>query len=266
MRKTRTLVLFGIAVSMGIGAAWIANNWILNRAVPTAHATAAATTPVVVAALKISFGQKIEGAHVKAIAMPNESVPKGVFNEPAEVEGMVATQALIPGEIVFQERVAEHIGGSTLAVMVTPKMRAVTVRVNDVIGVAGFLLPGNKVDVLASRKNRKQAVTRTLLQDIKVLAVDQKASPDKDEPVIVRAVTLEMSPKQAEKLVKARVEGSLQLTLRNPLDDEVIAPKKKKKKPRKRTVRVKVKPPPPLELPTVTVFRGTAVQETKVEF
>lgn len=263
MRKTRTLVLFGIAVTMGIGAAWIANNWILQRTVPMAHATVA-TTPVVVAAIKIPFGQKIENIHVKAIAMPDGSVPEGIFNEPAEVEGMVATQALIPGEIVFQERVADHIGGSTLAVMVTPKMRAVTVRVNDVIGVAGFLLPGNSVDVLASRKRKKQAVTRTLLQDIKVLAVDQKASPDKDEPVIVRAVTLEMTPKQAEKLVKARVEGSLQLTLRNPLDDEVIAPKKKK--PRKRKVRVKVKPPPPPELPSVTVIRGTAIQETKVEF
>lgn len=100
-----------------------------------------------------------------------------------------------------------------------------------------------------------------------MLAVDQKASPDKDEPVIVRAVTLEMSPKQAEKLVKARVEGSLQLTLRNPLDDEVIAPKKKKKKPRKRKVKVKPpEPPPPPELPSITIIRGTAIQETKVEF
>lgn len=262
MRKGRTLVLFGIALSLGIGAAMLANNWLLKRTVPTAHAIA--TTPVVVASKKIPFGQKIEGAHVKAIAMPVESVPKGVFNEPAEVEGLVAKQALLPGEILFQERVAEHLDGSTLASIVSPNMRAVTVRVNDVIGVGGFLLPGNHVDVLSARKINKRVTTKTLLQNIKVLAVDQKASPDKNEPAIVRAVTLETSPKQSEILVKAREEGSLQLTLRNPLDDRVIAPKKEKKKPRKRTVRVK--PPPPPELPTVTIIRGTAVQETKVEF
>lgn len=261
MRKSRTFALFGIALSMAIGAAWVANNWIVKRTLPVAHATG--TTPVVVAALRIPYGQKIEGAHIRSIAMPNESVPDGAFNDTTEVEGMIATQELVPGEILLKQRIAEHLGGSTLAAMVAPKSRAVTVRVNDIIGVAGFLLPGNRVDVLASRKEKKRAVTRTVLQDIKVLAVDQKISPNKDEPIVVRAVTLELTPKQAEVLVRAREEGSLQLTLRNPLDDEVVAPKVVKKK---RRVRVKVRrPAPPPELPRVTIIRGTTVQESKLE-
>ncbi len=268
MRKSKTFALFGIALSMGIGAAWVANNWIVKRTLPVAQA--ANTTPVVVAALRIPHGQKIEGAHIRIIAMPNDSVPDGAFNDPAEVEGKVATRAFVPGEIVLKERVADHLVGSSLAVLVAPKRRAVTVRANDIIGVAGFLLPGNKVDVLASRKEKKRVVTRILLQDIKVLAVDQKTSPDKDKPVVVRAVTLELTPKQAVVIVRAREEGSLQLTLRNPLDSQVIAPKvvKKKKRHKKQPVRVKVKlpaPPPPPERPSVTIIRGTTVQESSVE-
>jgi len=98
-----------------------------------------------------------------------------------------------------------------------------TVRVNDVVGVAGFIMPGNTVDILSTvvvRQGAKQkALTTTLLTDIKVLAVDQDVSPDKQKPTVVRAVTLELLPKQAEKIVSAMKEGTIQLTLRNPLDD-----------------------------------------------
>ena len=102
-------------------------------------------------------------------------------------------------------------------------MRAVTVRVDDVVGVAGFLLPGNRVDVVASRLDQRTrlATTETILTNLKVLAVDQTASTDKNEPVIVRAVTLEMTPDQSEAIVKAKEEGTIQLTLRNPNDSSV---------------------------------------------
>ncbi|MEJ2694281.1 MAG: Flp pilus assembly protein CpaB, partial [Candidatus Thiodiazotropha sp.] len=98
--------------------------------------------------------------------------------------------------------------------------RALTVRVNDVIGVAGFLLPGNRVDVVATRRGsgKHKTVSNTIVENLKVLAVDQSVSSDKNDPVIVRAVTLEVTPKQAELIVKATTDGNLQLTLRNPLD------------------------------------------------
>jgi pilus assembly protein CpaB len=128
-----------------------------------------------------------------------------------------------------------------------------------VIGVAGFLLPGNHIDVLASRKDGKTVTTRTVLEDIKVLAVDQTASPEKDKPVVVRAVTLEMTPQEAEILVKSTQEGTLQLTLRNPLDNEqVLAKQEPEKKPVRRVKRSRSYDA------NVTVIRGTDVKTTSV--
>ena len=98
-------------------------------------------------------------------------------------------------------------------------MRAVSVRVNDVVGVAGFLLPGNHVDVVTAYRDGQETRSETVVQNVKVLAVDQTASTDKNEPVVVRAVTLEVTPADAEKLVLAEQRGAIQLALRNPLDD-----------------------------------------------
>jgi pilus assembly protein CpaB len=147
-------------------------------------------------------------------------------------------------------------------------MRALTVRVDDVIGVAGFLLPGNRVDIVAVRRppGGRSAVSETLLQNVKVLAVDQTTSPDKNEPVVVRAVTLELTPKQAEQLAEATEEGKVRLTLRNPLDSVTVAaapepspvappPKPKPATPKRVGPRVG----------QVTVIRGTAVSTSKVK-
>jgi pilus assembly protein CpaB len=127
-----------------------------------------------------------------------------------------------------------------------------------VIGVAGFLLPGNRVDVLAARREAgRRAMAETILSDVKVLAVDQTAATEKNEPVIVRAVTLEVSPAQAEVLVKAKEEGSIQLTLRNPLDEEVVVAEAPEAAPEP----VPVSAPPRKR--SVTVIRGTDVTKAK---
>lgn len=210
MIKSRTVLLITVAGILGVIAAVAANRWAASRFAGDEH------QPVVVAALEIPFGQKLEAAHVKIVPWPKGNVPSGTFEAIAQIEGMVANQRLVPGEALLKDRVVDSLEGSTLAAMVDPEKRAVTVRVNDVVGVAGFLLPGNRVDVLASRKLNNRAITDILLEDLRVLAVDQIASPDKDKPVLVRAVTLEVTPKQAGMLVNATVEGTVQLALRNP--------------------------------------------------
>jgi pilus assembly protein CpaB len=257
MLKRRGLLLVTLSLFMGLAAAWVANNWLQMRIMPAAEADENMTS-VVVAALAIPYGAKVEARYVKLINMPDGTVPPGTFRDAGEVEGMVAMQAHVPGEILIKERFAAHDVGSTLAALVGESMRAVTVRVNDVVGVGGFLLPGNRVDVLAARKENRRAVTETILQDIKVLAVDQTASTDESKPVIVRAVTLEMTPKQAEALVKGREEGTIQLTLRNPLDDTIIIeeapPVQKAATPRPRPVET-----------TITVIRGTKVDSQKTK-
>ena len=257
--------MFFVALLLGISAAWLANNWVEDRIRPGSDT---AGTPVVVAALDIPFGQKIEQAQVKVVEWPSGNTPKGAFSDPLLLEGRIAKQSFLPGEVILEERVVEHLGGSTLASIVEPNKRAVTVRVNDVIGVAGFLLPGNRVDILTTRQRGDRAVTETILQDVKVLAVDQTASTDKDRPVVVRAVTLELTPAEAELLVKATAEGSLQLTLRNPLDSELVAKKEEKKeepKVERKIERVVYKRPVASDKTNITVIRGTKTETVSVK-
>jgi pilus assembly protein CpaB len=220
--KRRGLMLIVFSLALAIGAAWVARNWVQARL--TASTAADPLQTVIVAAMEIPFGTKVEGRHLKMITLPVNAAVGNHFEKPDQVEGLIALQKVIAGEILLKERFADRNAGSTLAAIVKPDMRAVTVRVDDVIGVAGFLMPGNHVDVVAARVDNGHAETHTVLHNLNVLAVDQTAAQDKDQPVVVRAVTLEVSPKQAEVLVKAREEGRIQLTLRNPLDQTADDP------------------------------------------
>lgn len=259
MVKRRGVVLIFLSLLMAVGAAFVANRWVVARVMPDQE-IAANSAQVVAAAMSIPFATKVEERHLKLVEMPEGLTPDGFFEEIQDVLGKVSTTNISRGEILVTERFRIHTTGSTLAALVSENMRAVTVRVDDVVGVAGFLLPGNTVDILASRKTgNKRAVTETILRNIKVLAVDQTASAESNEPVIVRAVTLEMKPKQAEVLFQARVEGIIQLTLRNPLEAEPEPPPP----PKKRVVRRPVKRSPgPTE---VIVIRGTSVEKTKTK-
>lgn len=264
MLKRRGLLLISIALVMGFGAAYTANRWVAAQVVGDAGGEGA---HVVAAAMAIPYGTKVEHRHLKYIEIPVDSIPTGAFTAIEDVEGTVSTIAIARGEILLAERFAAHESGSTLAALVSENMRALTVRVNDVIGVAGFLLPGNRVDVLASRKEaNRRAVTETILRNIKVLAVDQTATTEQNEPVIVRAVTLEMTPDQAEVLVKARTEGEIQLTLRNPLE-KLPEPEPEPAPVPVETKRVVAEKPraPVSRSTTVTVIRGTKVDTTKTK-
>lgn len=250
MFKGRTFLLIIISGILAISAAWVANSWLDKQSKPVQKAEVVETNTVMTAALNIPYGKKVEPQHLKAVEVPASFTPKGAVQTSEELVGKIAQAEILEGEILMEARFAEHLEGSTLAALITPTMRAITVRVNDVVGVAGFLLPGNRVDILASRIQKKRAYTRTLITDLKILAVDQKASTNEKDPVIVRAVTLEVTPQQAEVIVKARGEGPIQLSLRNPQDNLEIA-----KAPKKRAVRTSS---------TVTVIRGTSVQKSKV--
>lgn len=258
MAKRRGLILVFLSLLMAVGAAWVANTWVNGQLVTQADA-APNTQLVVTAAISIPFATKVEGRHLKLTEIPEGVSPDGAFTELAEVEGMVSTTSIARGEILVAERFASHSRGSTLAALVSPNMRAVTVRVDDVIGVGGFLLPGNTVDVVAARKDRNQrAITETILTNIKVLAVDQDEKTEENKPIVVRAVTLEMTPQEAEKVVKARTEGSIQLTLRNPEEKDIVP------EPVKRTVKVPARRRAPTDS-SVEIIRGTDVTKTKTK-
>ncbi len=251
--KFRTFIVFVFALVLAGGAAWFANRWIQLQVKPAA-ADANPTTMVVVAAQTIPMGQKIVDTHVQMAAWPADRVLEGSITELDSVKGQVAAQTIYKGEAILKERIAEHTAGSTLSALIDKRKRAVTVRVNDVVGVAGFVLPGNTVDILATKKTAKsKSAVQTVLQNMKVLAVDQSTG-GKDQPVVVRAVTLEVTPDEAEELVKAQSEGGIQLALRNTLDTEISPPPaapKAKPRPRQRSANY------------ITVIRGTAVSQVK---
>lgn len=219
--SSRTFILIALSVILGLGAAWMANTWLSARlnASPDDN-----QQNVVVATVEIAFGQMVEAQQVTLVRMPKDTVPDDAFDAIDKVVGKIATFSMLNGDIVRGARLAAHLGGSTLASLIEPTKRAISVRVDDVVGVGGFLLPGNRVDVLATKQtgNTGNAESRTILEDLRVLAVDQTASTDKTQPVVVRAVTLEMTPDQAELLVKGMTDGKLQLALRNPLDNNKL--------------------------------------------
>ena len=255
MFNAKALGLMVVACIFGIGAALFANRWLQEQVVAEAVVPEANTTPVLVAAKTISFGETIEEIHLKSVQWPKNSLPANVLTTPEEALGKLANQKIVPGEPLISSRIVTKLGGSKLSALIEKDKRAVTVRVNDVAGVAGFLLPGSRVDVLGTRMEKRRAITKQLLQNLKVLAVDQRASQDKDEPVVVRAVTLEADLEESLVLVKATQEGTVQLALRNPEDDTILADEKPVKKIKQAKRRD----------PTVEIIRGTSVRQSSVK-
>lgn len=211
--NSRIGIMFIFALLMAAGAATLAYRWVLSKQAESS-ASRTDSVPVVVAALPISFAKRLEEQDMKIAEWPKAGVPAEHYSEIKPLVGKIVTRSLVPGELLSPQRVKEHLGGSTLSALIKEGMRAVTVRVDDVAGVAGFIMPENRVDLLGTQ----DGATYTVLRNVNVLAIDQEASPEKDKPTVVRALTLEVTPAQAEVLVEAMRKGRLQFALRNPLD------------------------------------------------
>lgn len=260
MITRRTTLLLGFSIVLSAAAAFVANTWIQNELNQEASIKDS-MEHVIVASVKIPYGLEIDETHVKTIKVPKGTSPSGAFSEMESVVGTVSRTEIYPGEVIIKDRVVAHGGGSTLAAMISPNKRAITVRVNDVVGVAGFLLPGNRVDIISTKKKGKKVVSNTILKNIKVLAVDQTASTDKNEPIVVRSVTMEMSPSETEDVTAATKLGSLQLTLRNPAQEKEV---KVVKKPKKVVKRVATKRKV-AQYSRITIIRGTSTEVKKTK-
>lgn len=174
---------------------------------------------LVVAASTINSGQPIESAQVRQVAWPKDNVPDQAFSSPSMVTGRIAKQTIYSGELILEPKLAGVDSKGGLASAIGTGKRAISVRVNDVVGVAGFALPGSYVDVLVSAKDASNIpFSTTVLNRIKVLAVAQDTEGDPSKPKVVNAVTLELTPPEAEKLDLARSIGALSLVLRNEND------------------------------------------------
>ena len=203
--------LIGIALVLGAIAAFLVSRWL---------GIGGADGPtVVVATEKIEAGAVIDPARLKAIAWPYGSPPPEAVADAAQLAGRVTRQEIWAGQPVLSSLLLPVDSRGGLAAIISEGMRAVTVRVDEVIGVAGFVLPGSMVDVLATFKDDKgKEVAKIVLSRVKVLAVAQETAGDPAKPKVVKAVTLELSPEEAERLDLARNVGKLSLALRNELD------------------------------------------------
>lgn len=182
------------------------------------------TREVVVAVRALPVGVTIKPADVKLARLPAAQIPPGVFSRPEEVYDRPVISSILPEEPIREARVGARGSGLGLAPVIPPGMRAVAVRVNDVVGVAGFVLPGMRVDVLVTGRppNHPDTITTTVLQNILVLSAGQQIEPDaRGQALNTPVVTLLVTPEQAEILTLAGNEGKIQLVLRNASDQSV---------------------------------------------
>jgi len=221
MKNTRTLVVLAVAILSGLMAVMLAARWL-------DHQSSTGITRIAVAATEISLGQRLAPELVKLVDWPKDSLPPGSHADIRKLEGRVLKSALQRGEPVLDAKLAPVGTQGGLSAVIAEGKRAITVRVNDVIGVAGFALPGNYVDIIVNtqkegdRTNRDQNISKIVLEKILVLAVAQEVSRDETKPRVVNAVTLEVTPEEAEKIDLARSVGSLSLVLRNQVDPDAI--------------------------------------------
>jgi pilus assembly protein CpaB len=249
MLNSRTLMLFFVALVLAVVAVLIAQRWV--ESMGSGNVQQVQYSPVIVAAMDIPQWKTVGESDVTEKNWPKDTVTKDMFTEKSQVIGKVAINNVFTDEPLNARRVVDPKGGNVFSLGFPENKRAFTVRVNDVSGVGGFLLPDNHVDVLRSWKvsgMNDEVHTETIVQDIKVLAVDQESTSEKNKPIVVRSVTLEMTPQQAEDVFKAQEQGSIQLALRNPTDTTLLDKSET-------TVRV-VAPPPRMPRATASRARG----------
>lgn len=229
--STRSLVALLAAVLMGLIVVFLVRGYVQSTSPgPAGRATDASAVPVVVAAGPIPRGALLTPAMLKVVRFPADAAPAGAFGSTdtllAGSEPRRALRPLSPNEPVLSNRVSSATTRLNLSAALGDGMRAVSVRVNDVAGVGGFVLPGDRVDVLLTRTpdGDKPAVTQVLAENVLVLGVDQSDDDEADKPVVVRAVTLEVAPDQAQTLSLGGVVGTVSLALRKIEDQLLQAP------------------------------------------
>jgi pilus assembly protein CpaB len=220
MNRIRLLLMLVIALTAGGALAFATYAFVQT---PQAETVAAPTTPVVVAATDLSLGEMLTADDLRVVQWPQDVVPEGVFSSTDDLVGRGLLAALVRNEPVLADKVAPRESGAGLPPVIPPGKRAVSVRVNEVIGVAGYVLPGTRVDVLATASptnEREDTTSKLVLANVQVLAAGTRLEQDGDkaEPMQVTVVTLLVTPEEAEKLTLASTEGKIQLALRNPLD------------------------------------------------
>lgn len=219
--RGNNLIILSVAILLGIVAAVLARNWLASHA----RSDQAATGTIVVATKPLTFGSQLTADNTLEIPWSTAALPEGAFatKEALLKEGRRMTLALIAkNEPILRSKITAPNQPATLSSMLAPGKRAVTVRVDDVRGVAGFIQPGDLVDVVLIRtmaeSRTNDSYSEVILQSAKVLAIDQITGEHTEQPMIAKAVTLEVGVEEAQKILLATNIGRLSLILRQPAE------------------------------------------------
>src|SRR3954452_5998879 len=273
--RSRIFAVLAIAILAGGGLAYGTYNFMNNQPVKTVNTPQQA---VVVAAGDLQLGSELKKEDITVVQFPAGKTPEGFFSKPEEVLGRGVIVPIVKNEPILKAKLASKEAGSGLPPVIPEGMRAVSVRVDEVVGVAGYVLPGNRVDVLATANptdQRSDTTTKVILSNVQVLTAGTRMEQDQEntKPIAVTVVTLLVFPEQSERLALASTEGKIQLALRNPLDQgapetpgiktaglmgrvtapQLKAPSTGKPRPAMPVTQVVAGPAP---LPTVEMIRG----------
>jgi pilus assembly protein CpaB len=229
MLQQRSLIVIGLAILLGLAAVFIANSY-LSGVQKQAEVVPTGTAKVVVARVPMDFGTEITADKVRLVNLPIGAVPEGAFSWPGQLtpggKARVALRQITVNEPILRNAVSGEGGRASISAVLHQDMRALSVRVSDVAGVAGFILPGDLVDVMITRSigsgggNEQQQITDVLLQKVRVLAIDQNASQTSKDPAIGKTATLEVNQIDAQRLTLGQQVGSLHLALRRVEDQD----------------------------------------------
>jgi len=222
-RRARPWLMLAAALASGGLAALLAMRYLQQKATPLA---APIRSNMVVAARSLPVGTILSDQHIKTIEWTGGALPLGYVGNPQDVVGRGLISDLQENEPLLESKLAPKGTGGGLPIIISEGKRALTMRVNEVSGVAGFVTPNTRVDVLLTMENQNtggEPATRIIMQDMRVLAAGQSIQPDKEgKPRSVPVVTFLVSPEQAETLALAAQQGSIQLALRNQLDTNEV--------------------------------------------
>ena len=219
MANRQTLIALGVAIVLGLVAVFLTNNYLSTK---QSQAYASGTTKVAVATAPMAFGSDITTDKIRFVDYPNTSIPPGAFTTAAQLmpagKKRVALMPIAVNEPILASKISAQGAGASIAALLPDGMRATSVRINDVSGVAGFIMPNDTVDVLITRNpaNAGAQVTDVLLQNVRIIAIDQRSKNADGTPKLAHTATLEVNPLDAQKLALAQEVGTLSLVLRKP--------------------------------------------------
>jgi pilus assembly protein CpaB len=226
MKQNRMLIGLGVAILVAL----FFSTYVYKQFQQATSVKPVVTGHIVVAAVPMQLGTRVDARNLRLIPWPSSAPVAGTFTRIEDCANRALITPVVANELILESKLASVEAGAGLPATIPEGMRAISVAVNEVVGVAGFVIPGTIVDVLVTGRSSNGGqnggnVTRTILENVRVLAAGQKIEQDREgKPQTVPVITLLVTPEDAAKLAMASTQGKIQLALRNTIDSKKVSP------------------------------------------